>query len=73
MFSQRTLLTLFEADMAGDNIYIIVEEEFRDTFEENVNELLLKGYLPLGGVSTYVDKDGYVHYCQALLKPTNQQ
>ena len=58
MFSQRTLLTLFEADMAGDNIYIIVEEEFRDTFEENVNELLSKGYLPLGGVSTYVDKDG---------------
>jgi hypothetical protein len=51
-------LTLFEADMAGDNIYIIVEEEFRDTFEENVNELLSKGYLPLGGVSTYVDKDG---------------
>ena len=70
MFSQRTLLTLFEADMAGDNIYIVVEEEFRDTFEENVNELLSKGYLPLGGVSTYVDKDGYVHYCQALLKPS---
>ena len=52
-----------------DNIYIIVEDEFRDILEENVNEFLLKGYLPLGGVSTYVDKDGYAHYCQALLKP----
>jgi hypothetical protein len=47
--------------------------EYRDNFEEKVNELLKQGYLPLGGVSTYTDKDGYVHYCQALLKPTNQQ
>lgn len=71
MFSQRTLLSLPEAIMTeDDNVYIIVENEYRDTFEEKVNELLLKGYLPLGGVSTYVDRDGYVHYCQALLKPT---
>ena len=54
----EAVILLIEENMAGDNIYIIVEEEFRDTFEENVNELLSKGYLPLGGVSTYVDKDG---------------
>ncbi|MBQ8677610.1 MAG: DUF1737 domain-containing protein [Alphaproteobacteria bacterium] len=54
-----------------DNVYIVVEDEFRNAFEEKVNELLLKGCLPLGGVSTYVDKDGYVHYCQALLKPSS--
>jgi hypothetical protein len=56
-----------------DKIYIVVDVEYRDNFEEKVNELLKQGYLPLGGVSTYTDKDGYVHYCQALLKPTNQQ
>lgn len=57
------------AKIDEEKVYIVANEMYRDTFEEKVNELLLKGYLPLGGVSTYVDKDGYVHYCQALLKP----
>lgn len=57
------------AKIDEEKVYIVADEMYRDTFEEKVNELLLKGYLPLGGVSTYVDKDGYVHYCQALLKP----
>ena len=52
-----------------NKIYIAIEEEYRDTFEDEVIKWLQKGYLPLGGVSTYVDRDGYVHYCQALLKP----
>lgn len=51
-----------------EKLYTVVDKEYRDIFEDAVNELLLKGYLPLGGVSTYTDKDGYVHYCQALLK-----
>ena len=53
-----------------NKIYIAIEEEYRDTFEDEVIKWLQKGYLPLGGVSTYVDRDGYVHYCQALLKPS---
>ncbi len=57
------------AKIDEEKVYIVADEMYRDTFEEKVNKLLLKGYLPLGGVSTYVDKDGYVHYCQALLKP----
>lgn len=48
-------------------IYIVIEEEYRDTFEDVVGEWLQKGYSPLGGVSTYVDGDGRKHYCQALL------
>lgn len=59
------------AKIDEEKVYIVANEMYRDTFEEKVNELLLKGYLPLGGVSTYVDKDGYVHYCQALLKPSS--
>lgn len=59
------------AKIDEEKVYIVADEMYRDTFEEKVNELLLKGYLPLGGVSTYVDKDGYVHYCQALLKPSS--
>lgn len=31
-----------------DNVYIIIEGEFRNTFEERVNELLQQGYLHLG-------------------------
>ena len=61
------------AKIDEEKVYIVADEMYRDTFEEKVNELLLKGYLPLGGVSTYVDKDGYVHYCQALLKPSSIQ
>ena len=34
----------------------MIEEEYRDTFEDVVSEWLQKGYLPLGGVSTYVDR-----------------
>ena len=51
-----------------EKLYIVIDEEYRDTFEYIVNEFLAKGYLPLGGVSTHTDKDGRVHFCQALLK-----
>ncbi|MBQ8481410.1 MAG: DUF1737 domain-containing protein [Alphaproteobacteria bacterium] len=53
--------------------YIVIEEEYRDTFEDEVIKWLQKGYLPLGGVSTHVDNDGYTHYCQALLKPAQEE
>ena len=56
-----------------NKIYITIDEEYRDTFEDEVIKWLQKGYLPLCGVSTYVDKDGYVHYCQALLKPAKEE
>ena len=49
--------------------YIVIEEEYRDTFEDVVSEWLQKGYLPLGGVSNYIDRYDNVHFCQALLKP----
>lgn len=52
----------------NEKFYIVIDEEYRDTFEDKVNEFLTKGYLPLGGVSTHTDKDGRVHFCQALLK-----
>ena len=48
--------------------YIIIDEDYRDECEEKVNEYIKRGYVPLGGVSTYVDDDDRVHYCQALLK-----
>ena len=41
-----------------DKIINLIFEAVILLIEENVNELLSKGYLPLGGVSTYVDKDG---------------
>lgn len=53
----------------NEKLYIVIDEEYRDTFEDVVSEWLQNGYLPLGGVSTYVDSDGRKHYCQALLKP----
>ena len=53
----------------NETLYIVIDEEYRDVFEYVVSEWLKKGYLPLGGISTYVDSDGRKHYCQALLKP----
>ncbi len=52
----------------NEKLYIVIDEEYRDTFEDKVNEFLAKGYLPLGGVSTHTNKDGRIHFCQALLK-----
>ncbi|MDY4841938.1 MAG: hypothetical protein SO314_06210 [Alphaproteobacteria bacterium] len=40
-----------------NKIYITIDEAYRDTFEDEVIKWLQKGYLPLGGVSTYVDRD----------------
>ena len=53
--------------------YIVIDEEYRDTFEDQVVEFLQKGYLPLGGVSTYINEDGAIHYCKALLKSEKEK
>ncbi len=54
-------------------LYIVIDEEYRDSFEDKVVEFLNKGYLLLGGVSTYVNEDGAIHYCQALLKSSDKK
>ena len=48
--------------------YIIVDEEYIDECEDKVNKYMQKGYVPLGGVSAYLDDDDRVHHCQALIK-----
>ncbi len=57
----------------SNKLYIIIDEEYRDTFEDKVVEFLNKGYLPLGGVSTYINEDGAIHYCQALLQSEKEK
>lgn len=56
-----------------EKLYIVIDEEIRDTFEDIVTKHLHNGYLPLGGVSNYIDEYGIVHYCQALLKPATEE
>lgn len=51
-----------------EKLYVVIDEEPRSVFEDAVAERLRNGYLPLGGVSTYIDEYEAVHYCQALLK-----
>ncbi len=57
----------------NNKLYIVIDEEYRDTFEDKVIEFLQKGYLSLGGVSNYVDENGSVHFCQALLKSEKEK
>ena len=57
------------AKYEDEKLYIVIDEGPRSIFEDTVEERLKKGYLPLGGVSTYTDEYGAIHYCQALLKP----
>ena len=52
-----------------EKLYIVIDEEVREIFEDEVSKRLLDGYLPLGGVSNYIDELRSLHYCQALLKP----
>ena len=57
-------------------VYVIVDEAYLDTFEEKINEFLLQGYSPLGGVSTYVENvydNQYIHYCQAMIKSSQNK
>jgi len=56
-----------------DKLYIVIDDEYRGLFEDEVCKWLQNGYLPLGGVSNYVDKYGNVHFCQALMKPTSNE
>lgn len=51
-----------------EKLYIVIDEGPRSVFEDEVAERLRNGYLPLGGVSTYIDEYEAIHYCQALLK-----
>lgn len=52
-----------------EKLYIVIDEGPKSIFEDEVEQRLKNGYLPLGGVSTYTDEYGAIHYCQALLKP----
>lgn len=52
-----------------EKLYIVIDEEVREIFEDEVSKRLLDGYLPLGGVSNYIDELRSLHYCQGLLKP----
>lgn len=51
-----------------EKLYIVIDEDPKSIFEDEVEKRLKNGYLPLGGVSTYIDEYEAVHYCQALLK-----
>ena len=55
-----------------EKLYIVIDEEVREIFEDEVSKRLLDGYLPLGGVSNYIDELRSLHYCQALLKPATE-
>lgn len=48
--------------------YVIIDEDYLDECEDKVNEYVQKGYIPVGGVSNYIDEYNRVHYCQALQK-----
>lgn len=65
----RNLRSIAMAKYDNEKLYIVIDEGPRSIFEDTVEEHLKKGYLPLGGVSTYTDEYGAIHYCQALLKP----
>lgn len=51
-----------------EKLYIVIDEDPKSIFEDEVEKRLKNRYLPLGGVSTYIDEYEAVHYCQALLK-----
>lgn len=51
-----------------EKLYIVIDEGPKSIFEDEVEKHLKNRYLPLGGVSTYIDEYEAVHYCQALLK-----
>lgn len=53
-----------------EKLYIVIDEEVREIFEDEVSKRLQNGYLPIGGVSNYIDELKSLHYCQALLKPS---
>ena len=53
----------------NEKLYIVIDEEVREIFEDEVSKRLQNGYLPIGGVSNYIDELKSLHYCQALLKP----
>lgn len=46
----------------NEKLYIVIVEGPRSIFEDEVAERLRNGYLPLGGVSTYIDEYEAVHY-----------
>lgn len=56
-----------------EKLYIVIDEEVREIFEDEVSKRLQNGYLPIGGVSNYIDELKSLHYCQALLKPATEE
>lgn len=48
--------------------YAIVSSQNVSVFVERANSMLSAGYIPQGGLSTCVGKDGFVAYAQAFIK-----
>lgn len=52
--------------------YVILEGEGKNALQEEVIKLMDNGYVPIGGVSSYWDKDRYgqtyIMYIQAMVK-----
>lgn len=54
-------------------VYEIVEDSNLMIFEKKVSQRLLDGWLPIGGVAVYTDSNNYPVYCQAMLKPEDNE
>ena len=44
-----------------EKLYIVIDEEVREIFEDEVSKRLQNGYLPIGGVSNYIDELKSLH------------
>lgn len=52
----------------NEKLYIVIDEGPRSIFEDEVVERLRNGYLPLGGVSTYIDEYGGCSLLPGIIK-----
>ena len=49
--------------------YQILEDKSTKTLEKHVNNYLMRGYIPLGGVKLYNDSIGTVVFVQTIALP----
>lgn len=48
--------------------YMIIQDSYQDDLIRRVNDAIENGYRISGGVSTYIDDDGIIMFCQAVVK-----
>jgi len=48
--------------------YVILDDFEVKNLQEKVNDYIKKGYLPIGGLATANQKDGFIEYLQAMQK-----